>query len=295
MKSFVKFTLIFLLILQTLTAVAMSPMKKAVPSNPGEYDVFLLIGQSNMAGRASLSDTDKEPIDGVFLLDADGTVVAASQPLNRFSSIRKRLSMQKMNIGGSFARDISTATGRKVLLVVNARGGTSVRLWQRDSECLTAKAGQDDLWTDGEPIPAFFDEAVRRTKQAMRYGSLKGILWHQGEADACGSAAPLWLDKVAAMVEGLRAELGVGSEVPFIAGETLQNFKNAYIINPVIDRIASKVPGSDFVSSEGCESNSDNLHFSSQGVTVMGHRYACKILEMVYGFSPEAARKATNE
>ena len=56
----------------------------------GEYDVFLLIGQSNMAGRGHMIDGDEEIIDeNVFILDEKGEVVPARNPLNIYSSIRK--------------------------------------------------------------------------------------------------------------------------------------------------------------------------------------------------------------
>lgn len=294
MKRTIEYALILFLFLSACSAEAVPRRKKAAEKPAGEFDVFLLIGQSNMAGRGFLYEKDKEAMSGVFLLDSEGNVVPACEPLNQYSSIRKKISMQKMTLGGSFARDIHAATGRKVLLVVNARGGSSARQWLPGAENLKAKTGQDDLWADGEDIPVFFDEAVRRTRQAMQYGSLKGILWHQGEADAYEKYAPLWPEKVASIAENLRYELGVGKEVPFIAGETLQNFVRSDIINPYIDRIASMVPGSDFVSSEGCKSNSDNLHFSRQGITLLGHRYAGKVLQMAYGFSEEQAMKATD-
>lgn len=253
-----------------------------------EFDVFLLIGQSNMSGRGYLFPDDKRVIDGVFLLDSDGKVVPASQPLNRYSSVRKKLGIQAMCLGGSFGYDIYKATGRKVLLVVNARSETSARQWLPDADPVIAKASSDDLFNDGEEIPGLFEEAVRRTKEAMRYGKLKGILYHQGEQDAYEKYAPLWGSKVADIASSLRSALKA-RDVPFVVGEMNHNFRRSVFLNPEIQKIQNMIPNSDWVSAEGCNINKDNLHFSRQGVTLLGHRYAEIILQMAYGFSAAAA------
>ena len=54
------------------------------------YDIYLMIGQSNMAGRGSLEQTDTTQIvEGVWLLDSAGVPVKACAPFNRYSSIRR--------------------------------------------------------------------------------------------------------------------------------------------------------------------------------------------------------------
>lgn len=254
-----------------------------------EFDVYLLIGQSNMAGRGYLFPDDKRSLDGVFLLNDKGKIEPAKQPLNRYSSVRKKLSLQGMCLGGSFARDIHLATGRKVLLVVNARGGTSARQWLPGADPVIAESpSSDDMFQDGEAIPGLYEEAVRRARQAMKYGRLKGILFHQGESDSHEKYAPLWADKVAETARSLRSELKVGN-IPFIVGETNYSFKRAETINPQIRDLMKIVPECDWASAEGCNVNKDKLHFSRQGITLLGHRYAEKILQMVYGFSAAAA------
>ena len=64
--------------------------------------VFLMIGQSNMAGRAKMLDEDKKPLAGVQLLNADSKWEQAANPLNRFSSLRKDISMQRMGPSAGF-------------------------------------------------------------------------------------------------------------------------------------------------------------------------------------------------
>lgn len=281
--------IITMFVLPVAGCLAAGKKKAASAQISDEFDVYLLIGQSNMSGRGYLFPYDKRPIDGVFLLDSDGNLVPATQPLNRFSSVRKKLSLQAMGLGGSFARDVHRATGRKILLVVNARSGTSARQWLPGADpAISGGAKEDDIFNEGDEIPSLYAEAVRRTRQALRYGKLKGILFHQGENDAYEKYAPLWPDKIAELASSLRSDLKA-KDAPFIVGETNYSFKRADYINPQIRDVMKIIPKCDWVSAEGCNVNRDKLHFSRQGVTLLGHRYAEKILQMVYGFSAAAA------
>ena len=260
------FVVIAVLVLQVFQYVALASGPSDISCGSGEkdgYDVFLLIGQSNMAGRGTMLEEDAQVFDeNVCLLDDKGNPVPATNPLNRFSSIRKSLSMQQINPGFSFSRKIAAETGRKILLVVNARGGTSVSEW--------AVAGE------------YYSEAVRRTGQALKHGRLKAILWHQGEADS--SSPETYLDRLAVIVDSLRKDLDA-PQVPFIAGEIAGWHRNAARFNPVIRRISGKIPYSDYVSSEGCTPLKDTSdpHFGRDGQILLGERYAEKVLDMCYG------------
>lgn len=230
----------------------------------GEYDIFLMIGQSNMAGRGTMIEGDEKVFDGnVFLLDDKGEAVPATNPLNQFSSIGKDLSVQQIGPGFSFSQAITKATGRKVLLVVNARGGSSISEW---------KVGDH-----------YYNEAVRRTKQALKYGRVKAILWHQGESNS--SYPSSYLDNLAPIVDGLRKETGALS-APFIAGEIARWHQNEAKFNPVIRQISDRIQFSDYVSSEDCKplypNDLEDPHFSRDGQILLGKRYAEKVLEMCY-------------
>ena len=48
----------------------------------GEMDLYLLIGQSNMAGRGVLTDSNRVSADGVFKLDAAGEWQPAEEPIH---------------------------------------------------------------------------------------------------------------------------------------------------------------------------------------------------------------------
>ncbi len=224
-------------------------------------DVFLLIGQSNMAGRGVMIRGDSVEMKGVWLLDGEGVPQKASNPLNKFSSIRKSLEMQQIGPGYSFARTLREATDRDILLVVNARGGSSILEWTVGGR--------------------FYDEAVRRSRQAMEHGRLVAILWHQGESDSSDPSG--YMEALSTIVSAMRTDID-SPEVPFVAGEIARWHKNASKFNSVINTVPQYIPRSGVVSSEGASPliDHDDPHFSREGQLLLGERYARKVLEMCY-------------
>lgn len=236
-----------------------------------EYDVFLLVGQSNMAGRGWMIEGDEQVFDeNVYILNAEGVPVPAANPLNQYSSIRKDMSMQQICPGYGFSIKLSRESGRKILLVVNARGGTVINQWMKGAE-------------DG-----YYDEMIRRTKQAMQYGQLKAVLWHQGCGDA--GRSDTYMDSLAVFVSDMRGDLGL--EVPFIAGELGRWRPRVVEFNQMLHSISEHIPNSDYISSEGCmpivtersedEPDMKDPHFDRASQILIGERYAEKVLMMCY-------------
>lgn len=258
-----KYSLIFLYLLFALTSLTYA-------SGHEPFDIYLLIGQSNMAGRGSFEPDDTiEPIDGVWLLDSAGAVVPATPPLNRFSSIRKDISLQGYNPGVEFSRLMHSRTGRPVLLVVNARGGSHIRQWQPG-----ASAG-------------YFNEAVRRTRQAMKFGNLKAILWHQGETDI-QKHTPDYPVLFNVMISELKKELGVG-DLHVVLGQVGQwGWADREDIDRFNDSILpatiEMVPNSEYVSSDALrrryKDKESDPHFGREAQRRLGRRYADALTPM---------------
>ena len=245
-----------------LAAAGCSTGKKVAQSTEG-YDVYLLIGQSNMAGRGRMLPEDTlKALEGVYLLGPEDKPVPAKNPLNQYSTIRKHLGMQQICPGTGFAQTMYAHNHREILLVVNARGGTTLSQWVEGTE--------------------YYDEAVRRTREALKYGTLKGILWHQGCGDSAEGKVAVYLDNLAPMVKALRRDLGVGTEVPFIAGELAQWRSSSPRFNEMIHGIGSRIPNAHWVSSEGCTwlKNEKDPHFGRDGQLLLGRRYAEKMIQL---------------
>lgn len=94
--------------------------------------LFILLGQSNMSGRAPVEDADMAACQMVKLLNIDGHFEVARNPLNRFSNIRKDIAMQKLGPGYTFAETLSEQLQDTIFLVVNARGGTALERFMKN-------------------------------------------------------------------------------------------------------------------------------------------------------------------
>ena len=268
------------------SAVVSSVLVKYEEEKLEDMDIFLCIGQSNMAGRGIMQDGDDAVIPNVYVLDGNDRPIPAKAPLNIYSTVRKGVSVQGINPAWQFSKDVASETGRKILLVVNARGNTSIGTWKKipNKELEYSQKESDDEEKWGLPIPGLYSEAVRRTKEAQKYGTLKGILWHQGEANHSTSQTS-YQSTLAGLVSDLRSDLGVSDEdVPFVVGQIGQTtYEDGHLINGTLASVGDYVTNGWCASSQGCEMNSDNLHFSRAGQILLGGRYADIILERVYG------------
>lgn len=226
----------------------------AEPADSGTYEgpkenlhIYLLIGQSNMAGRAPFTPEEAKPIERCYLLNTEDTWEVATNPLNRHSTIRKGMGMQKMNPGYYFSKVmLEKNEGVSVGLVVNAKGGTKIEQWAKGTK--------------------FYNDAIKRTEAARKTGVLKGILWHQGESNAGNPEA--YLKQLKTLVGDLRKDL-VMPELPFIAGQVI----NLPPINDEIAKLPDAVPFTSFVSSEGLK-GLDRWHFDAASMKLLGERYA---------------------
>jgi hypothetical protein len=255
-------TTLLLLLLQSLFAFA-GNVKENVPSS---FDLYVCIGQSNMAGRATLTPEVMDTLQNVYLLNDKGNFEPAVNPLNRYSTVRKDLSMQRLGPAYGFAKEMARQTKRPVGLVVNARGGSSINSWLKGSK-------------DG-----YYEEALSRVRIAMKQGGvLKAILWHQGEADCSNPEA--YKQKLISLVKDLREDLGMPN-LPVIVGQISQwnwtkREAGTVPFNQMIKKVSSFIPYSDWVSSKGLGWYKDEKdpHFNTEAQLLLGKRYAKKILK----------------
>lgn len=214
---------------------------------------FLLIGQSNMAGRGYL--TEATPIDTSHLY-----TLRNGRWQKLFRPIHSDRHFAGVCLGESFAEAYAKKHGVDVGLVCCADGGTSL-----------------DQWQPGTPL---FDHAVFQAKLAMRSATLAGILWHQGEADTAHPQCDTYGQRFATVLLALRKELG--ENIPVLMGglgDFLQDcpldptLKNYPIVNAALQQVANGQPLTGFVSAEGLTANPDQLHFCAASLYEFGLRY----------------------
>jgi len=250
-----------------LTAVALAATLCAAETAPAAgYDLYLLIGQSNMAGRGKVDEESKRAHPRVFMLNKDGAWVPATDPLHF-----DKPSAVGVGPGLAFGKAMADANPQaKIGLIPCAVGGTAISLWT---------LGKLDPVTKSHP----YDDAIRRAKLAQKDGVLKGILWHQGESDRGAEAVKLYAARLTELIERLRKELNA-PDAPFVAGE-LATFKepdreSIARFNEVAQGLAKTVKRYACVSAAGLAHKGDQLHFDAASARELGKRYAAAMLEL---------------
>ena len=232
--------------------------KDGLVDRPDVIRSFLMIGQSNMAGRGELSEAPARQSDRLHMLRM-GRWQRLEEPVNPDRPIFSGLYHSGVSMASTFADTVSLKTGCAVGMIPCADGGTRI-----------------DQWKEGSIL---FDHAVMMTRLAMRTSHLAGILWHQGESD-CHSDEEVaaYKDKLIAFITGLRCALGV--TVPFVIGELSHSYSEKYgchmrsaRMNEIFREIARELPLVTVVSSEGLSMKPDGLHFDAASLRTFGRRY----------------------
>ena len=220
---------------------------------------FLMIGQSNMAGRGEFSDVS--PIDNFrcYML-RNGRFLRMREPINPDRPIFEGKFHSGISLAASFADEFAKSFKSRIGLIPCADGGTIINSWQ--------------------PGEILYDHAVFMTRLAMRTSKLSGILWHQGESD-CSSDESVeeYKPKFINLINSIRCDLGA-EELPFIIGELSENISEEWNLgnrvkkmNSIFHEIAGEIQKCGVVSAKGLELKPDGIHFNSVSLREFGKRY----------------------
>jgi len=219
---------------------------------PKNMKLFLLIGQSNMAGRGKIEEQDKVENPNILMLTKDLKWVVAKDPVHFDKAAAG------VGLCSEFARDIHKAAPKSTIgLIPCAVGGSSL-----------------DQWQPGNPL---YTTAVARAKEAMKQGNLTGILWHQGESDAKADLIATYPARFQTMITQLRTDLGA-ENVPLLIGEVIPGHGNHDAVNVALAETAKKTPNAALVSS--ADLGNKQLHYNSADYRALGKRYAEVFLKM---------------
>lgn len=245
----------------TIAVVYFMATSFSLKAQDGDMDLYLLIGQSNMAGRGPLTPEYSAMGDtAVWMLDKDNQWVPAHHPVH-FDKPKVA------GVGPGLSFGIAMAhQGRKVHkvgLIPCAVGGTSIEVWV---------PGGYDKATQTHP----YDDAMARLKAALPAGHLKGVIWLQGEADSNPERAAHYLDNLVALINRVR-EVAGDPTLPFVAGQ-LGRYKSQYAnINAVLKKLPQTVAHTAVASSKGLTDKGDQTHFNAESATIYGKRFAKKM------------------
>ena len=225
---------------------------------------FLLIGQSNMAGRGLVNEV--EPIKNRDLL-----VLRNGRWQPMYTPVNPDRRTSGVSLAESFADCYAKDRGVKVGLIPCADGGSSLDMWQVGG--------------------LLFDHACYMAELASRTSTIAGVLWHQGESDCAPEKYPLYEEKLTVVFDALQKKLGL-YDVPFLLGglgdflvlspdfERAEKFRHYDKVNEALRHVAATRARTGFVSAEGLSSNPDCLHFSAAALREFGVRYYEEFLKL---------------
>lgn len=225
--------------------------------------VFVLAGQSNMAGRAEVESQDTLLNERILSINADNQFVFAKEPLHYYEPNRAGLG-NGLSFGRTIIKQIPDSIS--ILILPAAVGGSSISQWLDDSN------------HRGVGLLSNFQNKVEIGK---KHGILKAILWHQGESDSNEKSILLYQIRLKKLFKEFRSMSG-NNKLPILVGELGSFSENGHkwnLINRAIRDYSSKDSYTEVISTTDLGDKGDKVHFDSDGQRILGQRFANTYLE----------------
>ena len=256
--------------------------------------IYLAYGQSNMQGVAPYIDADFETNPRFLVLRA---AEFSEQKVGEFYLAKPPMGNSQSMIG------ISDFFGRKMVkelpdsitvAVANvAIGGQSIDLFDKDRNTayLDRMRSHGTTWWWIPLLNEYGGDVYKRLvevgKIAKEKGVIKGILFHQGEADY---NVPDWPQRVKKVYYDLIYDLGLDpKKTPILIGELAPEGDFGWR-NAAVKEAADRIPNGHLISAEGCTVLTETdpvdhtvykLHYTREGYEKLGTRYAEKMIDLM--------------
>ncbi|MGN6494358.1 MAG: sialate O-acetylesterase [Agriterribacter sp.] len=264
-------------LMYVLTSMAQVPAASVPhPGKKKNFHIFLLMGQSNMAGYGCVVETDpwqpgdKNTVPGVWTLsgqyhlDADSSAknvewMPAAHPLHPLQS------SAQFGMGMDFAKEyMKTHPGVIVGLIPCAWGGAEINRLKKGT--------------------GHYANAIARAKRAAKDGAITGVLWHQGESDSVNpELAALYQGKLDSLVVSLRKDLNI-PKLPFVCGDLAEFYGQGRsevhkagipIVRRTLHELPLRIAYTYCVATDGLKSpDMHYVHFDRWSNIQLGLRYA---------------------
>ncbi|XP_062024500.1 probable carbohydrate esterase At4g34215 isoform X1 [Rosa rugosa] len=239
------------------------------PKNPemeSPEQIFILSGQSNMAGRGGVIrdhghnhhqhwdgvvPSEAQPDPSILRLNAHLHWEAAREPLHADIDAKK---VCGLGPGMSFANAVRGRVEGKIGLVPCAVGGTAIKEWAR-----------------GEHP---YENMVKRARESVKNGGeIKGLLWYQGESDTSSQHdVDAYHENMVRLIENVRHDLALPSlpiiQVAICSGDEkfLEKIREV--------QLGMKVENVVCVDAKGLELKDDHLHLTTKAQVQLGQMLA---------------------
>jgi hypothetical protein len=265
-------SMLILIVATVLAPTVHAQETKPVPrfSGPKEkLHIYILVGQSNMSGRAKVEEEDRQIPKNLYLLDAKGDWVQAMHPFIQYTNTTngadvgtiKAKGKTGLNLGLTFARRMLEANPDTAIgLVVNSQGGSAIESWKK-----TGKASN-------------YDKTLERVRPIQNTGIIKGVLWHQGESNL--DLGEKYLDSLDTVIAQFRKDL-TNPKLPFVAGQIAplpKGKEKIQAFNQALLKFPTRTPHTGVVRAD--DLSGQDIHFDSAETRKLGLRYAEEMIRL---------------
>jgi hypothetical protein len=226
------------------------------------FHIFMLMGQSNMAGVAKAEASDKTTDDRIKVLGG------CNQPAGQWNVAKPPLSDCPGEKGWNLSDSVDPGTWFAKTIVTKLPAGDSIGLVG------TAESGEAiETFITGGVHHQMILNKIAQAKTAPN-AHFAGVIFHQGESD---NGQGDWPGQVLQLYNEVKAAWGVDDDVPFILGE-LPAGGCCSGHNSRVHEAADGLPIGAWVTQDGT-AVMDEYHFDHASVVLMGQRYGEKMLE----------------
>ena len=264
------------------------------------FHIYLAFGQSNMEGQGDVGSQDKTVDERFQVLWAANNGSCSGKTKGKWATAVPPLAhCQGAKLGPTdyFGRTMVEKTDSKIKVgvIVVAVAGCSIQLFDKDGYANYARSQQSWMTQrineyGGNP----YGRLIEMAKKAQEDGVIKGIIFHQGETDAGDGQ---WPSKVKKVYDNIIKDLGLGNDVPFLAGEVLRSGSSKGANNNIA-KLPQQSKNFYVISSEGFNQalgDGQNVHFTSQEYRDFGKRYAEKMIEVLGDKIKPVAESSSSE
>ena len=255
-----------------------SAVEDGVPEElQGKLSLFILAGQSNMAGRGQVSESDRNGNSRVFVFGNDYRWRIAVEPIDDPGNQVDRVSLDPdagPGPGLAFATSlVEQRPDMAIGLIPCAMGGSSIYQWRRS-------LSEDTL----------YGSCLKRVRAASTMGNVAGLLFFQGEADAMAPELyqetvllpDEWGGRFRTLVNNWRDDLG-WPELPVVFAQIGTHAAPEIFVNWAIvqeQQGSVQMPLCEMITTDDL-ALADIVHFTSESYQIIGRRYAEAYLSLV--------------
>ena len=240
----------------------------------GQMKLFVLIGQSNMVGKAAVPNGFELP-QNTYTFGNDYRWHEAVSPVDSAEGQVDEVSADEGAAFGpalAFARSLSTKNSEQAIgLIPCAKDGSSITKW--------AKSLSDQ---------SLYGSCLKRVRAASTMGTVGGILFFQGEADTIDPtqypdlrpAADAWAEKFATFAYNFRQDIG-DPNTPLVYAQLgqpddLQGLPNWKLVQQQQENI--QIPSAKMIKTNDLPMVS--IHYTADSYVSIGERFAEAIEQM---------------